>query len=265
MKSSQKLKPLESLRVVVTRELEKARGLKEKLEKEGARVILFPTIKTAPVVEPEYKNELEQLVLYDWAIFTSGNAVKYFFGLLEDSGLSFPDKVKVAAIGSATKEALKEKGVRVDLEPEKAVGESLVEAFAALDLKNKKILFPRAKVARELIVEELEKRGAEVKVLVVYETLICSDYLEEFLKELDKGVDVVTFTSASTAKNFYRLLEGKVDPAKLAGLKVVCLGPVTARAVEEAGYQVEAVAKEYNTRGLVETLKELALNNLTCS
>lgn len=262
---SEKIRPLSGLRIVITREAERAGELKEKLEKEGARAILFPTIKTVPVVKSEYRDELKKLKFYHWVVFTSGNAVKYFLVLLDKFSLSFPDEIKVAAIGSATAAALKKRGIEVDLEPEKAVGESLVESFAAFDLRGKRVFFPRAKVARELVAEELKKMGAEVKLLIVYETLPCADYLEEFLKEFEKGIDVVTFTSASTARNFYHLLEGKVSREKLASLQVICLGPVTAKAVEELGYQVRAVAKEYSTQGLVETLNELALNNLACS
>lgn len=258
-------KPLQGLKIVITRQAEKAQELKRKLEKEGAIPILLPTIKTVPVVEPGYESELRKLSTYDWIVFTSANSVKYFFVLLENSGLALPPSLKIAAIGSATASALSRKALRVNLQPEKAVGESLVEAFSALNLKGKKILFPRARVARELVVEELARRGAEVKVLVVYETILCTDYLEDFLKEFERGVDVVTFTSASTAKNFYHLLEGKVDKERLKKLKVVCIGPVTAEAVAELGYQVAATAKEYNTDGLVETLKELALNEWSCS
>lgn len=258
-------KPLQGLKIVITRQVEKAQELKRKLEKEGAVPILFPTIKTVPVVETEYESELKKLPVYDWIIFTSANSVKYFFALLEKYGLMLPASLKVAAIGAATASALNKKGIEVDLQPEKAVGESLVEAFSALDLRAKKILFPRAKIARELVAEELAQMGAEVKVLVVYQTIPCTDYLENFLKEFEKGVDIVTFTSASTAKNFFHLLEDKVDRERLKRLKIVCIGPVTAEAVAELGYRVDATAKEYNTDGLVETLKELALNNWSCS
>lgn len=262
---SNNLKPLQGLRIIITREAEKAQEFKNKLEDEGAIPILFPTIKTVPIVKPEYKKDLQELSSFDWIIFTSANSVKYFFALLEDYGFKFPDSLKVAAIGSATTKALNNRGVKTDLKPEKAVGEGLVDAFSKVDLKGRKILFPRAKIARELVVEELGKMGAKVKLLVVYETLPCTDYLEEALKELEKGVDIVTFTSASTAKNFYRLLKGRLDEDKLKGLKVVCIGPVTAEAVKELGYQVDAVAEQYDTDGLVETLKELALNYYSCS
>ncbi len=258
-------KPLQGLKIVITRQVDKAQELKRKLEKEGAVPILFPTIKTVPVVKAEYESELKKLPVYDWIIFTSANTVKFFFDLLEKFGFLFPTSLSVAAIGAATASALSKKGVEVNLQPKKAVGESLIEAFSALDLKAKKILFPRAQIARELVAEELAQMGAEVRVLVVYQTIPCTDYLEDFLKEFEKGVDIVTFTSASTAKNFFHLLEDKVDRERLKRLKIVCIGPVTAEAVAELGYQADATAKEYNTDGLVETLKELALNNWSCS
>lgn len=261
---SNNLKPLQGLRIIITREAEKAQEFKNRLEEEGAIPVLFPTIKTVPVVKPEYKKDLQELSSFDWIIFTSANSVKYFFALLEDYGLKFPDSLRVAAIGSATTKALNKRGVKVDLKPEKAVGEGLVDAFSKFDLKGKKILFPRARIARELVVEELGKMGARIRLLVVYETVPCTDYLEGVLREFEKGLDIVTFTSASTAKNFYSLLEGKVSRGSLKRLKVVCIGPVTAQEVEELGYQVDAVAEQYDTDGLVETLKELALNNYSC-
>lgn len=254
-------KPLFGRRVVVTRARAQAGELSEKLEALGAEVIEFPVIEIQPPEDFAPLDEaISDLDSFDWLIFTSANGVDAFMQRLDHHGLDLravPRHARLAAIGPATAERLRETGLRVDAVPKEYRAEALLEEVAGDSLEGKRILIPRAKVAREVLPGRLREAGAEVVVPPTYESVPSSEGKQELARRLEGGeVDCVTFTASSTVENFVRAF-GDDTFRLLERAKVVCIGPITAETARERGVRVDAEAAEYTIPGLVEAVADL--------
>ena len=254
-------KPLIGKTVLITRAREQAPELARLLEAAGAKSISVPTIEIAPPQSFQpLDRALKKIPSYDWLILTSVNGVTALSRRLDkagmDAGLLRP--LKIAAIGPATQAAIHKLGLKVQVVPEQYVAEAVVAALRG-QIKGKNVLLVRAKVARDVIPQELRKAGAEVDVVEAYETVLPANSSER-LRELLEGDDrpnMITFTSSSTAKNFIALLpQGKSPKELLAGIQVASIGPVTSQTLREVGLWVDIEAKEYSMEGLVAALRE---------
>jgi len=255
-------KPLFGKKIVVTRTREQASKLVERLEELGAMCYEIPTIKIEAVVDEKIYQTIEKLSSYDWIIFTSENGVKFFFKVLWEKGkdLRVLGNSKVAVIGSSTKTFLENMGIRADLIPEKEfTQEGLISAFSRIDIKDKNILIPRAKEAREVLPQRLKEMGAKVDVLPVYETKTCEESKEKLRNILEEGVDIVTFTSSSTVKNFFKLIE-ETERSYLKDIVFASIGPITSATLREFGFEPHIEAKEYTIEGLVNAIKNFLKN-----
>lgn len=251
--------PLLGRKVVVTRARQQASDLVRRLEALGACCLEFPTISIEPLSDYSGVDEaITNLDMYDWLIFTSVNGVLHFWERLRQSGLDSRALgfCRVAAIGPATADALRERGIFPDFVPDKYVAESVVEGLLKLGIKNTSVLIPRAKEAREVLPRELEKAGARVSILPVYETKLAGTGGEDPRDLLDNGnIDYVTFTSSSTVRNFFSLVPAEdVREYVQNGLCMACIGPITADTLREFGFEPEITAAEYTIPGLVDAL-----------
>jgi uroporphyrinogen-III synthase len=239
--------PLQGLRVVVTRPAPKAQRLIDLLRAEGAQPVHFPTIE---ITDPQSWAEVDAAIgrlgegFYEWAVFTSVNAVEKFA-----SRMSSPPDFKstsVAAVGPVTAESLERLGVEVTVVPEEFTAEAMTEAIG---WGTGNVLLPRVQNAPRRTVEELRDAGWLVDEVVAYRNVrpASSDDPGDF--------DVVTFASGSAARNFAAM----VGPARLTDPKrstiVACIGPQTARTAKEVGLKVDVVAREHTDEGLVTALK----------
>ena len=254
-------RPLFGRRVVVTRARAQAGELSEKLERIGAEVLEFPTIGIRP---PEDFGPLDEAIrdleTFDWLIFTSVNGVEAFVERLAHHGLDLravPRDARVAAIGPATAQRIREVGLRVDVVPKEFRAEALIEEVADDSLAGKKVLIPRARVAREILPEKLREAGAEVVVPPAYESIPSSGGREGLAKELEaRRIDCVTFTASSTVENFVGTF-GEAAARLLSGTRVACIGPITADTARGHGIRVDAEAREYTIPGLIEAVVDL--------
>ncbi len=250
-------KPLLGRGVVVTRAREQASDLADLLKDMGACVFEFPTITVEPLDDYE---AVEQAILtlggVDWLVFTSVNGVRHFWTQLTEAGLDTRalGGIEVAAIGPATADELKLRGVTPDFVPAKYVAEEVVAGLLERGVKGKNVLIPRAKVAREVLPEELARAGANVRVLPVYETRLTQQNPDEIIDALSTGkIQAITFTSSSTVENFFDLL-----PAETMRLypkvKLACIGPVTAKTLKRYGFNAHIEPEEYTIPGLAAAL-----------
>ena len=262
-------------KVLITRSHEQSQPFADALTEAGFEPVFFPTIQIRPLDDlSALENALANIGKYAWVIFTSVNAVDVFFlppltppeggrtssfpsrplsGMLREGKARKEASPKIAAVGTKTAQALQAHGVDVDFIPEEFVGEAL---FAGLgDVAGKWFLLPRAKVAREVLPEEIAKAGGIVHEIAIYET-VTAELDPDGLAALQAGVDVVTFTSPSTVKNFVKLAKAaKLDPLNLPNNPLIaCIGPVTQKAAREAGFSPIVMAETYTTDGLVEVL-----------
>jgi len=247
-------RPLAGLTVAITRPRGQSAGLAGLLEQAGARVIEFPTIEILPARDyAPLDAAIKELADYDWLIFTSTNGVHFFVERLERCAVKRADfHGRVCAIGPATRRAVVAAGFKVDLVPEQYVAESLVAAFRNYDLRGKRILLPRAAVARDLVPEELRRLGARVDVVEAYRTGAPPEARERAGEIFAAGrkPDWITFTSSSTVNNFI----AAAGRDALVGVRVASIGPVTSATLRRYGIEVAAEAATYTAEGLVEAI-----------
>lgn len=251
-------KPLFGKGIVITRPVDQAGEFADILYGEGARVIYFPTIKIMP---PENFDDLdraiENLNKYHWLVFTSVNGVKFFFKRLDDLNKDIRDLkgIRICAIGPATSATVENYGIRIDIIPDDYISEAVLENFKEQEIRGKNILLPRAEIASDVIPEGLLKLGANVDVAVAYRTVSSGRDKTELYELTDQNkVDVITFTSPSTAINFLNIMGEDFHLPE--NIKIACIGPVTAAAAEKLGFKVDIMPESYTISGLVEALIE---------
>ncbi len=246
-------RPLQGLRVLVTRPREQAHALAARLREAGAEPVIAPLIEVraledeAPLVEA-----LGRIATYDVLALTSANAAHAVLRVLERSGRDARvlAAARVAVIGPGTAEALARAGVVPDLVAEEHVGEGLARAILAAH-HAPRVLLPRAKVARDVVPEAIRAAGGICDVVTAYETVAAPPGDVRAVVEV---VDVVTLLSPSTARSLAEALEGDREP--LVGKLVASIGPVTTAACADLGLRVDVEASPYSTEGLVAALVE---------
>ena len=251
-------RPLLGKRVLVTRSRRQASTLSRILAEEGAEPVEVPTIEIANLEDyTQLDSAIESLGGYGWVIFTSANGVEAFFGRMAQLGRDtrILGGLKVGAIGPATAEALAQYGIVPDLVPSEFVSEAVVTAMADREIKGVRVLLPRADIGRDDLADGLARLGAQVDSIAVYRTVLPQASRDIALGILKDGsADVLTFTSSSTVVNLLNLLDGNVS--LMEGVKVACIGPITARSAQELGLQVDIMAQECTVPGLVRAIKE---------
>lgn len=250
---------LSGKRVVVTRATDQAGELVKMLSGAGAEVVEFPTIKTVPPVSYAQLDEaIARLEGFDYAIFTSVNALRYFMERLEGIGrrASALAGLKLVCVGPKTAELLESYGLKAGIVPEQYKAEGVLKALESEEVAGKRFLFPRAEVAREEIPDGLRTRGAEVALVTVYRTVapeVDPSYVSSLFE--GKGVSAVTFTSTSTVKNFVSIV-GERAIEYLSGVCVACIGSVTAKTCEDMGIRVSVVPEDYTVGALFDALTD---------
>ncbi len=250
--------PLLGKKVLVTRTRQQASHLVQLLERKGAGCIECPTIEVRMVKDTGVVDRaIEGMAVFDWIIFSSTNAVKFFFARIDQLGLDIRvlGKTKIAAVGSSTAEAIRKLHLRVDAVPDDFRAEGLVEFFKGQDMQGRKVLIPRAVVARKVLPDALRELGAQVTIAPLYETIppeIAPQTLELLEEE---NIDVITFTSSSTVKNFFKTVPADVIERIRSTAKVACIGPVTAKTAENMGLHVDIVPDESTVPALVDAVE----------
>jgi uroporphyrinogen III methyltransferase/synthase len=249
------LKSLAGVRILITRAKSENEPLAHKLMELGASIAELPTIEFLPPENMEpLDRSIRMLSKYDWVVFTSRNGVQFFIRRMAAIGdpPNRLQRVKVAAIGPATAAALEKLTKKPDYMPNEFLSEKMVDGLG--NVKGKRILLPRADIASRSLPEHLRSQGASVDEVVAYRTVAPEDLTFERLSHiLGEGVDVVAFTSPSTVRNLARVGVGGLG-ALLKGVKVACIGPVTADAAKTLGVHVDIVASNHTVDDLVEAI-----------
>lgn len=236
--------PLYRKRVVVTRA--ESSKLDAKLRALGAEVIPFPVIQ---IVDPSDSAPLDEAVKnlssYDWLIFTSANGVRSFFDRVSDLRTL---RARICTIGPATQAEVEKHKLLVDVVPEEYVAEGLVSSLPG-DLSGQRILIPHAAVARDVVPDELRKRGAIVDVVEAYRTIVPAA-----LKPVPDQADWITFTSSSTVTHYLQL-------AGRPTAKIASIGPITSGTLRANGLEPDVEAEEYTVDGLVDAIRRRTVSN----
>ena len=256
-------RPLFGRRIVVTRSREQAGELIELLEERGAQAIASPTIQvTAPDDAGPLDRAVADVASFDWIVFASANAVDAFIARLLAAGDVRDLKgVKLGTVGPSTASRLQRYGIRVDLTPGEYRAEAVVGALkAAGPLAGMRVLLPRADIGRDVLAEALTGAGAVVTEVVAYRTTLAHGERtadeDVYRMLLDGKIDAMTFTSASTVRNFAQIHGADQVADLLRGTVVASIGPVTAEAGEQLGIATTVMPDRYTIPALVDALVE---------
>jgi uroporphyrinogen-III synthase len=250
--------PLAGTRILVGRARHQASSLSASLRGLGASVIEIPFIEIRkPRSYQPLDDALKNIKSYDWLILTSVNGAEALWERVRRLRLTRRTlrHLQIAAIGPATKTAIVKHGLKVKMVPEEYVAESVVKGLRD-KVNGKRIVLIRAKVARDLIPQELRAAGAEVDVVEAYETVVpekSRTRLRALMKNRVRRPHIVTFTSSSTAKNFAELL-GKFRAGRLKGVQFASIGPVTSATLRELQMPVAMEAREFTMGGLIRAI-----------
>ena len=234
--------------MLVTRSRDQASRLVELLNAAGARCLEVPTIEIVPPADfAPLDAALQHLGRYEWVIFTSANGVRAFMDRVFHMGLDVRvlGRARLAAIGPATAQALRDFSLVAEVVPDTFQAEGLLSVLEPKLLGGTRLLLARAEQARDVLPEGLVKLGVKVDVAPVYRALPPSSVPPEAAAVLDAGqVDILTFTSSSTVHNFAGLV-GKQRFQELAAHAIVAsIGPITSATLSEYGLtpQIEPAA-----------------------
>jgi uroporphyrinogen-III synthase len=244
--------PLAGRRILVTRTREQAEGLVDRLHELGATVVVVPLIATEPMATPEEiartANAIRASAPPRWAAFTSASAVRLVVGA---AGPDVVDGLLVAAVGPATAHALEEAGVTPDLIASDHDGSGLAASMLTQGMAAATVWFPSAEAAAKALPAALTSGGATVIVQCIYRSVMPAAAPARLRSALATGLDAITLTSGSTARNLKAALGGRRLPSRVL---VACIGEHTASEARAAGLSVEAVATQASADGLVAAL-----------
>ena len=248
--------PLAGKRIMVTRARHQAGQLSIQLSALGAQVIEIPAIEIQPPESFEpLDNALRSLAQYQWLIVTSANTVRSLCERMGKLGLTAAAfaHLSIAAVGSATAQALADAGFRIALVPKEYVAESLLSALDG-QVGGKRVLLARAAIARDIIPISLVEQGAEVDVVDAYRTVVpasSAEHIAKLFSPSQQPPDAATFTSSSTVTNFFHLLASAGIEHAPDAMKAVSIGPITSQTLRDYGWEPASEADPHDLSGLV--------------
>ncbi len=244
-------------RILVTRADLQAEEFSAMIRERGGIPVVFPTVRLVPPEDPAPLHEaISRLGTFDWVLFTSANAARFFFGCAAARGIrAIPAGVRVASVGPGTTREIGRHGCPVHLEAEKQTAEGLVEALAAEGFAGKRFLFPRAKEGRETIPEEIGGRGGTVDVVTAYRNGLPPADGRAAREIGERPPDVCTFASPSAFRNFFLLLGEDRASHVLSRSRIAVIGEITARTVRERNVPVDIMPETFTLAGMLEAIE----------
>lgn len=250
--------PLAGKRVLVTRDKAQAASLVTLLEARGATALCIPTIEIAPPVSWQPLDQaLGHLDRFDLVILTSVNGVCSFVERLQqvDPPLVGLARIQVVAVGPKTAAALERYAIRPALVPQDYRAEGVVKLLLQQGVAGKRILFPRAELARSYIIDHLNEAGAEVVAPIAYRTICPAENasaIETLLKQ--RQIEAICLSSPSTFNNLLSMLSEELQPL-LREVRLFSIGPQTSAAIRSQGFEVALEPKIWTLDALVETME----------
>lgn len=240
--------PLNNVTVLIPRPIEQSNEFADKLEKLGATPVIFPLIELKTINQELLKTTFSKNE-FDWIIFTSGIAVKCFFEIIHYTKV----KAKIAAVGSQTKAAIEELGLKVDFIPSAATAQKLAKEIPVT--KNEKILIPRSKISNDTIIDILKQKEAKITVIDIYDNTPVAYTKEEIEEVLNTPINVITFTSGSTVNSFLDLI--RKYKIRLNDIHKVSIGPSTTAEAQKRFLEIDATAENHSIDGMIEEILKI--------
>ena len=247
-------KPLAGKHFLITRPQAQAAPFVRLLEEQGGKAVCVPTIEIVPPKSwAPFDFAMRDLEDFDIVILTSVNGVAAFFERLLATNQYYGTltDILVVAVGPKTAQAIRANHIRTDLIPEDHRAEGIVAELLKIGVKGKQILYPRAEIARPLIIDSLEAAGAKVVAPVAYRTILPAESQAKIRRLLSKKeLDAVCFSSSSTFDNFYTMLGEDLKNLK-GETKFFSIGPLTSATIRKHGFEVDLEPPQWTLDALV--------------
>ena len=235
--------PLKNKTVLITRSANQVAEFINQLEALGANTITLPLIENITINQNELIKKVNQNN-YDWIIFTSTNAVKFFFESISAKTITS----KIAVVGAKTGQLIKELDLKVNFTPSEFTAKHLANEIPVSE--NDTILIPRSSLAKNDIIDILEKRNCVIEAISIYENNSINYSTEEIKKVFNQKIDYITFTSGSTVQSFIK------QGIRLKTEKVICIGPETAKIAKQNNINVAAIANPHTIEGMIKVISQ---------
>ncbi len=250
--------------IVVTRDVFGNADFAAKIISRGGNPVEFPTMKIKPLTESnEFLRAVARLgrAEFDWVIFTSANGVSIFFEALQGLGKDARvfGSAKIAVIGSETASKLSEFGIKADFVPTVYTGEQLGKQLMCFtNLRDKKILLLRSKIASNELIEILEQAGAEVLNTSIYDIVEQKSECNWLIEKIDRGeIDWLMFASSSSVRMFFEQIP--IGVVNSGNVKVASIGPATSEQLKDLGVRIDVTAEGHTIDGLLDAIEKTYL------
>lgn len=246
-------KTLNGLQVVVTRTRAQASVLRAELERRGAEVIEIAALE---LVDLEgWESQVFDVPPWDWTVITSKNAAERIARQIRNGRGRHEQLGRIAATGSATARYLQNYGLSPQLIPDTYIAESLAEALIERGVEGARVVLPRAEEARAVLPERLRAAGAQVFDVPVYRAIIPEDGVQRLRDAKGREPNLVTFASSKTVHHFAALLQ-ECELERWMKVPTAAIGPVTAEAAHELGFDVVAIPARHTIADLVQAIED---------
>ncbi len=244
-------------RILVTRGGDQADELAALVRERGGIPVVFSTVSLTAIADSAPVDAaIRGLASYDWVLFTSANAVRFFWERAETLEVrGVPPGVRVACVGPGTGRELARRGIPVSLTAARHTAEGLVETLARVGVAGRRFLFPRALEGREVIPEEIGRQGGTVTAVAAYRNALPEKDERAAASLAAAPPDVCTFASPSAFRNFFALLGEERAATVLARSRIAVIGEVTARVVAERNLTVDIMPEKYTLLGMVDAIE----------
>ena len=248
---------LSGKRILVTRSAEQAEELAALVRRAGGVPVLFPTIRLMlPADCGPLDREIGRLSSFDWILFASANAARFFCERSARLGVvSLPGNLRVGSVGPGTTRELANRGIAAHVTAGKHTADGLFESILPSGIRGKRFLLPRAEEGREVLSGAIEREGGEAVRVVAYRNGP-AEKDEAVADEITaRPPDVCTFASPSSFSNLFLLLGEEAARGMLLRSRIAVIGEVTARSVERRDFRVDIVPETYTLNGMVNAVR----------
>lgn len=248
---------LKGLRILVTRSVDQEERFCDMIRERGGTPVSFPTVRLVLPRDPAPLDDaIDRLAAFDWLLLTSANAARFFLARAAARGVErMPGSLRIASVGPGTEREVRERGVPVHLVASKHTAEGLVESLEAEGIGGKRFLFPRAESGREVLPEEIARRGGTVETVTAYRNEAPPRDERMAAAILAEPPDVCTFASPSAFRNFLLLLGEEAAASVLSRSRIAVIGEVTAAAVADRKFRVDILPERYTLAGMLDAIE----------
>jgi uroporphyrinogen III methyltransferase/synthase len=244
-------------RILITRSEDQNEEFAALVRRAGGVPVLFPTIRLVPPDDcGPLDREIGRLSSFDWVLFTSANAARFFRDRTSRLGLvSWPADLRVASVGPGTTRELESRGVRVFLTAQRHTAEGFFEALRPHGIAGRRFLIPRAKEGRDVLPDALRGEGGQVVSVVAYMNGLAEKDEDMAAEIVAVPPDVCAFASPSSFSNLLLLLGEEDAREMLSASRIAAIGEVTARAIRARDFRVDIVPETYTLKALMDAIE----------